>query len=229
VSTVVSAVGAVVVAGGSGVRLGAGVPKAFVPVGGISMLVHAVQRVRQAGITQVVAVVPAELLDEADSQLGGSADVVAGGSTRQASVAAGLAALPASVTTVLVHDAARCLAPPELVRAVADAVLAGAVAVVPGLPVADTVKRVDDDGVVLETVDRSHLRAVQTPQGFRRDVLQRAHDASSHLSVTDDAGLVELIGEPVLVVPGHPDAFKVTTPHDLEQAQRHLLREDRRP
>jgi 2-C-methyl-D-erythritol 4-phosphate cytidylyltransferase len=142
--------------------------------------------------------------------------VVAGGPTRQASVRRGLAALSESVDVVLVHDAARCLAPPSLVAAVAAAVRDGAVAVVPGVPVADTIRSLDG-----QRVDRSRLRAVQTPQGFARTVLERAHALAAGsaddetLAATDDAGLVEALGEPVLVVPGAPEAFKITTPLDL--------------
>jgi 2-C-methyl-D-erythritol 4-phosphate cytidylyltransferase len=146
--------------------------------------------------------------------------VVVGGAERGDSVAAGLAVLDASVDLVLVHDAARCLTPPEVFARVVAALEAGAVAVVPGTPVVDTVKQVDASGRVLATPDRSALRAVQTPQGFARNVLARAHAVSSE--ATDDAGLVERLGEPVLVVDGDRLAFKVTTPDDLETAA-HLL------
>jgi 2-C-methyl-D-erythritol 4-phosphate cytidylyltransferase len=117
---------------------------------------------------------------------------------------------------VLVHDAARALAPPALVAAVVSAVRSGAAAVVPGVPLVDTVRSLDG-----QRVDRSRLRAVQTPQGFSRTVLERAHAAAADaeddetLAATDDAGLVERLGEPVLVVPGAPEAFKITTPLDL--------------
>jgi len=118
-----------------------------------------------------------------------------------------------------VHDAARCLTPPAAFEAVVVALRAGADAVVPVLPVDDTVKRVDGDRVV-ETVDRSALRAVQTPQGFRRDVLWQAHAAAAGLRWhTDDAGLVEALGRTVVVVPGSEEAFKVTRPLDLLLAE----------
>ena len=146
------------------------------------------------------------------------ARVVAGGATRQASVAAGLAALPDEVDVVLVHDAARALAPAELFTLVAAAVRAGHPAVVPAVPVTDTV-RLLGGGVV----DRTALRAVQTPQGFARDVLVAAHAADAvepgAAPVTDDAGLVERGGLAVHLVPGHPEAFKVTTPLDLALAE----------
>jgi 2-C-methyl-D-erythritol 4-phosphate cytidylyltransferase len=97
--------------------------------------------------------------------------------------------------------------------------------VVPAVPIPDTVKRVDDAGRVQETLDRSQLYAVQTPQGFRREVLVRAHAESGEVAATDDAGLVERIGVPVLVVPGHPEAFKVTRPVDLLLAEARLAQQ----
>jgi 2-C-methyl-D-erythritol 4-phosphate cytidylyltransferase len=149
--------------------------------------------------------------------------VVAGGETRQDSVAAALRALPAEVDVVLVHDAARPLAPSDLVDAVAATVRSGASAVVPGVAVADTVKQVDPAGRVEATLDRSVLRAIQTPQGFRRDVLEAAHARASSVA-TDDAGLVEALGETVLVVAGSEEAFKVTRPIDLLMAEAVLAR-----
>jgi 2-C-methyl-D-erythritol 4-phosphate cytidylyltransferase len=144
--------------------------------------------------------------------------VVAGGAERQESVAAALAAVPAGPDIILVHDAARALAPPSLVESVAAAVRAGSAAVIPVLPVVDTVKEVGADGVVLGTVDRSALRAVQTPQGFRRSILAAAH-ASAAAACTDDAGLVEKQGVPVTCVPGHEHALKITRPFDLAVAE----------
>lgn len=142
--------------------------------------------------------------------------VVAGGADRSASVAAGLRALPGRDDIVLVHDAARALAPPSLFDAVIRAVESGHPAVVPGLPVADTVKAVDEHGTVQGTPDRATLRAVQTPQGFTRDVLEQAH--ASGQSASDDAGLVERTGGTVMVIPGDARAMKVTTQHDLAVA-----------
>lgn len=147
--------------------------------------------------------------------------VVPGGADRTESVRLALAAAldesPES-SIVLVHDAARAFTPPDLVRAVVAAVAAGAPAVVPALPVVDTVKRVDADGVVTGTVDRAELRAVQTPQGFQVDVLRRCHAAAGG-QATDDAGLAERIGVPVSTVPGHAAAMKITTPFDLAVAE----------
>lgn len=212
-------VGAVVPAAGAGTRLGPGEPKALRLLDGVPLLVHAVRRLRACGaVGPVVVAVPSGREAEVEALLAGlSATVVAGGAERQDSVAAGLAALPPEVDLVLVHDAARALVPEPVVRAVVDALVAGAEAVVPVLPVADTVKRVDADGVVVATVPRADLRAVQTPQGFRRAVLERAHAGTS--PVTDDASMVEALGVPVRTVPGDPAAFKVTTVFDLLVAE----------
>jgi 2-C-methyl-D-erythritol 4-phosphate cytidylyltransferase len=143
-------------------------------------------------------------------------------------VAAALTTLPASVEVVLVHDAARCLAPPALFTAVAKAVTDGADAVVPAVPVADTIKQVAGD-VVVATLDRSRLRAAQTPQGFRRTVLENAH-ATVDADATDDAAMVERMGATVRVVPGDVEAFKITRPPDLVLAEAILAsRRARRP
>jgi 2-C-methyl-D-erythritol 4-phosphate cytidylyltransferase len=147
--------------------------------------------------------------------------VVAGGDTRQESVAAALAAAPAGLDIVLVHDAARALAPSALFEAVAAAVRGGRDAVIPVLPVVDTIKKVAGDGAVVGTLDRSTLRAVQTPQGFRRAVLADAHRMVGAAS-TDDAGLVEELGVRVYCVPGSELAIKITRPVDLALAE-HLL------
>jgi len=147
--------------------------------------------------------------------------VLAGGESRQESVARALIALPADVDIVLVHDAARALTPPELIASVVASVSAGHEAVVPGLPVADTLKQVNAASDVMATPDRATLRAVQTPQGFVRSVLQAAHagvDPSEPIA-TDDAGLVERNGITVHVIPGHEEAFKVTRPIDLILAE----------
>lgn len=143
--------------------------------------------------------------------------LVAGGAERSASVAAGLAALP-SCDLVLVHDAARCLTPAGVYQRVIAALCDGAQAVIPGIPVVDTIKVVDDDEIVTATPPRGQLRAVQTPQGFTRAALERAH--ASGKSATDDAALAEACGIPVRVVPGDALAHKVTTPPDLAAVER---------
>jgi 2-C-methyl-D-erythritol 4-phosphate cytidylyltransferase len=204
-------------AAGSGVRLGPGDPKALRLLAGRSLLFHAVARLRAAAsIDAVVVAVPAGCEQQIAQEL--SVVTVTGGATRQESVRAALDALAPEVDVVLVHDAARPLAPVALIEAVAAAVLGGAPAVVPGVPVDDTVKRVGADGIVHETPPRESLRAIQTPQGFRRSVLERAH-AQQGASITDDAGLVELLGEPVLVIPGAADAFKITRLDDFARAE----------
>ncbi|WP_392544188.1 2-C-methyl-D-erythritol 4-phosphate cytidylyltransferase [Oryzobacter telluris] len=219
-------VGVVVVAAGSGSRLGADVPKAFVRLAGRPLVAHALEAVAgTGGVASVVVVVPVELLDPSGPHWSGvslppSATVVAGGADRTASVAAGLAALGPGCDVVLVHDAARCLTPVAVFERVVAAVRAGADGVVPGVAVVDTVKVVDTDGFVTATPERESLRAVQTPQGFRPEVLRAAH--AGGVVATDDAGLVEALGHRVLVVEGDPLALKVTTPADLALAERLL-------
>ena len=220
---------AIVPAAGRGERLGPGTPKALRLLGGAPLLVHAVRSLSRARLVDLVVVAaPPDQVDQvrsllSDHHTGAALEVVAGGPTRQESVRRALAGLPDSVQTVLVHDAARPLAPVELVDAVAAAVRDGAVAVVPVLPVADTVKRIDGDTVV-ETLDRATLRAIQTPQGFSRATLEAAHLDAAGEEATDDAALVERLGRPVVVVPGAEEAFKVTRPLDLLLAEAVLTR-----
>jgi 2-C-methyl-D-erythritol 4-phosphate cytidylyltransferase len=224
---------ALVPAAGRGERLGGAGPKALQRLGGVPMLVHAVRALAAApDVGLVVVAAPPGRLDAtrellAEDDLGAELAVVAGGATRRESVRAALAALPSEVTVVLVHDAARPLVPASLVESVAAAVRDGAVAVVPGQPVPDTIKQVEGD-VVIATVDRTRLRAVQTPQGFDRAVLERAHSAHDveGPDVTDDAAMVEALGLPVRVVPGHEEAFKVTRPLDLLLAEAVLARRE---
>ena len=188
---------------------------------GEPLLVHAVRRVAAAASVRliVIAAPPGEV--EAVRELlapVAPVTVVAGGAQRQQSVAAALAAVPAEVAIVLVHDAARALTPAALVEQVAAAVRGGLPAVIPVLPVVDTVKEVGPGEVVLGTVDRSALRSVQTPQGFRHDVLAAAHNAGLDPH-TDDAGMVEKAGVPVTCVPGSELAMKITRPLDLILAE----------
>ncbi|WP_338068827.1 2-C-methyl-D-erythritol 4-phosphate cytidylyltransferase [Cellulomonas endophytica] len=224
-------------AAGGGVRLGADVPKGLVPLRGEPLVVHAARRLVASGVVaHLVVTAPAAHRAAFAAALGETVGgvpvvLVAGGASRQASVAAGLAVLPDEVDVVLVHDAARALASPDLVRRVDAAVRAGRRAVVPGLAVTDTVKRVGradgTDGAqpVHGTVPRADLRAVQTPQGFDRALLDRAHAAASGAAAdeataaTDDAALVEALGEGVWTVPGEEAAMKVTTARDLAIAE----------
>jgi 2-C-methyl-D-erythritol 4-phosphate cytidylyltransferase len=210
---------AVVPAAGSGERLAAGAPKAFVNLCGRPMLEHALAGLRDSGvIDSVVVAVPPNRTDEAKLVFGGDAVIVAGGTDRTASVRLALDAA-GDAEFVLVHDAARALTPPSLIVRVVKALQAGHPAVIPALPVTDTIKAVDASGVVLGTPERVGLRAVQTPQGFRTDLLRRAYDQAVAGGFTDDASVVELTGTPVQVVEGDPLAFKITTPNDLLLAE----------
>ncbi|MBT2391222.1 2-C-methyl-D-erythritol 4-phosphate cytidylyltransferase [Streptomyces sp. ISL-1] len=230
---------AVIPAAGRGVRLGPGAPKALRTLNGTPMLIHAVRAMAASrAVSLVVVVAPPEgapevknLLDEHALPQRTDYLVVPGGDTRQESVRLGLDALPDDIGVVLVHDAARPLVPVDTVDAVIEAVRDGAPAVVPALPLADTVKEVEpgEKGApepVVATPQRARLRAVQTPQGFDRDTLVRAHEtvALNGEGATDDAGMVEQLGERVVVVPGHEEAFKVTRPLDLVLAEAVLAR-----
>lgn len=221
---------AVLTAAGSGSRLGCEVPKALVELSGRPLVWWAARGLRAGGVGTIVVTAPAASLDEFRAGIAdiGGVEVVAGSDrSRQASVALGLAALgqrnPGDV--VLVHDAARPLTPAQVTARVIDAVRAGAGAVIPVLPVTDTLKSVDASGVVTGTPRRAEMVAVQTPQGFRWDVLMRAHEAGASLgadeavAATDDAGLVEAIGAVVHTVAGDERSLKVTRPLDLSLAQ----------
>ncbi len=222
---------ALVPAAGRGERLGASVPKALVPVRGESLLLRAVRGLIDSGcVRHVVVAAPSAEVAAVRAELhtlGPSVHVVAGGAERTDSVRLALAEaerVAPDAHVVLVHDAARAFTPGSMICAVARAVAEGAPAVIPVLPVSDTIKEVDAGGTVTATVDRSCLRAVQTPQGFAIDVLRAAYQADGD-SATDDAGLVERIGKPVVTVPGHPHALKVTTRFDLAIAEAVLAAE----
>lgn len=205
---------ALVPAAGRGLRLGENTPKAFVEIGGRSLLALSLDGLAQSGdIDRVIVIVPEELVDSTADSLPDHVTVVAGGSERTDSVRAGLAhAGPADI--VLVHDAARAFTPAALVSRVVAEVRSGRSAVIPVLPVTDTIKQIDTTGIVVNTLDRATLRAVQTPQGFEADLLRRAYDAAPD-HATDDAGLVERLGVAVHTISGDPLAFKITTPNDL--------------
>ena len=247
-------VAVLVPAAGAGVRLGPGGPKALRLLDGEPLLVHAVRRVAAAAsVRMIVVAAPPDEVDSVRSLLApvATVTVVAGGAERQQSVAAALAAVPEEIGIVLVHDAARALTPASLVESVAAAVRGGLPAVIPVLPVIDTIKEVGPTEVgpvevgpaeagpvevgpaearpvavkevraaevVLGTVDRSVLRSVQTPQGFRHEILAAAHRAGLDPH-TDDAGMVEKAGVPVTCVPGSELAMKITRPLDLILAE----------
>ena len=214
----------VIVAAGKGERLGAAVPKAFFPIAGRTLLSHAIERASGVpGLLQLIVAAPEDHIDTArltaenlttDSHL--IIDVVAGGATRQASIASALAVLSPDADVVLVHDAARAFAPSDLFARVADAVRDQRRGIVPAQPVVDTIKRVSGD-IVLETVDRTELRAAQTPQGFPVEQLLAAY-ASADSDHTDDASLMQSAGHEIGFVRGADEAFKITTPEDADRA-----------
>jgi 2-C-methyl-D-erythritol 4-phosphate cytidylyltransferase len=203
----------VVVAAGDGRRFGG--LKQFADIGGRSLVDWSLQAARSVA-DGIVLVLPGDAVSAASAAAHDADVIVAGGATRAASVRAGLAGVPAQAEVIVIHDGARPLASAALFRSVVEAVHAGAAGAVPGLALADTVKRVDD-GVVVTTVDRESLVTVPTPQAFRADVLREAHAAAG--DATDDAGLVEARGATVRVVPGDPRNMKVTTPADLAMAR----------
>lgn len=200
---------AVVVAAGGGTRFGA--RKQYERLRGRRVLDWSLAAA-SAACDQVILVVPPDRVDVPEP----GAKVVAGGATRSTSVRAGLAAVPASAEIVVIHDAARPLARPELFTAAIEAVRAGADGAIAAVPLADTVKRVAGAGLVAETVDRAGLWAAQTPQAFRAAALRAAH--AGQPEGTDDAALVEANGGRVVVVEGDPANRKLTHPYDLEVA-----------
>ncbi|MET4224305.1 2-C-methyl-D-erythritol 4-phosphate cytidylyltransferase [Oerskovia enterophila] len=239
---------AILTAAGSGTRLGFDLPKALVPLRGLPLVLHAARRLTASGVVDALVVTaPNGLVSamsdvlEHDPHVSVPVVVVAGGATRQSSVAAGLSRARADVDVVVVHDAARPLAPAAMIRRIVETVREGHQAVIPGLPVVDTIKVVAPrdpqhalpDGVdrVASTPERTLLRAVQTPQAFDRALLVRAHVAGAArarteaTAATDDASLVEALGEEVFVVPGHELAMKVTTARDFYYIEK-LLTED---
>jgi 2-C-methyl-D-erythritol 4-phosphate cytidylyltransferase len=214
----VHAVG-IVAAAGSGLRLGADLPKALVPLSGRPLVCWAVDTLRAGGVAQVVVAVPAAEREAFAAVLGSGVLLVDGGATRTASVRAALAAADRGADAVLVHDAARPLTPPDVVARVLNALGEGAAAVVPVLPVVDTVVTVDDDGLLTGAVPRSSLRRVQTPQGFDRGTLVAAYAALAEgAELTDDASVVRAAGVGVATVAGDERAAKITVAHDLAMA-----------
>jgi len=220
----------IVVAAGSGSRLSAGGPKAFVGIDERSILAHCLQGVFRAAQMQVIVVAPDDRVGEAlaiaHDEAGERRElvtVVAGGSTRQDSVAAGLSRVWPTTQIVLVHDAARALTPPEVIDRVAAMVRETGHGAIPTLDVVDTIKRVDGERIA-GVVDRAELAAAQTPQGFRRDVLAAAYERAT-AEFTDDAALVADAGHDAIRVPGSALGFKITLPDDLARARDLLLRQ----
>jgi 2-C-methyl-D-erythritol 4-phosphate cytidylyltransferase/2-C-methyl-D-erythritol 2,4-cyclodiphosphate synthase len=215
-------VAVIIPAGGSGVRLGSTLPKALVQIAGKTLVEHAVNRMAPIA-SQIIVAAPTGFEDEFRKLLGDEITVVTGGITRTESVKAALKHVDATNDFVLVHDAARALAPTSLAMRVIDSLRAGEKAVIPGVAVSDTIKRIDKDNYVTKTPTRSKLRAIQTPQGFTRKVLIAAHKNKDEMS--DDAGLVEERGVSVKVISGEPQALKITTPDDLALALKYLVGE----
>ena len=210
---------AIVSAAGSGERLGAGIPKAYVPLAGRTILQHAVDGLLSSGVVdRIVVAAPVDRIAETAALLAGCASVVAGGAERHDTVRLALEHI-GDPEFVVVHDAARPLTPVEQIRRVVAALTEGMRAVVPVIPVVDTIKAVDANGVVLGSPERSGLRAVQTPPGFSPDLLRRAYPRAGAGAFTDDASLVENLGIPVHTVAGDPLAFKITTPLDMRLAR----------
>ena len=215
----------IVAAAGSGLRLGAELPKALVPLAGRPLVSWSVGLLRAGGVADVVVAVPAELRARFAAVLPDDVRLVPGGETRTASVRAALAAVDARAEGVVVHDAARPLTPPDVVARVLAALAGGAPAVVPVLPVVDTTVVVDDDGTVVDTVPRAPLRRVQTPQGFARAVLVDAYARlPGGAELTDDAAVARAAGVPVTTVEGDERAAKITVAHDLALAELQVRR-----
>lgn len=210
----------IIPAAGSGERLGANLPKALVQVAGRTLIEHTIYRLAPIA-TQIIIAAPAGFEKEFVALFGELATVVTGGATRTQSVKRALAELSPEIEHVLVHDAARAFATLDLAERIVAELVGGELAVIPGIAISDTVKTVDEYGNVTNTPDRTRLRGIQTPQGFDRGVLEKAHSSGSDR--TDDAGLVEETGVPVKVIAGEEVAFKVTTPADMKRAIELLL------
>lgn len=213
---------ALVAAAGKGTRLGADLPKAYVPLRGRTLVERTVTAIETAEVAdEVIVIVHPDMEAYARRTLRGhDVTFVHGGAERFDSVAQGLKAIPDADGVVLIHDAARALTPPGLFARVTRAVLEGNEAVIPTVPVADTIKVVENHAVI-DTPDRSTLRAVQTPQGFNLAALRAANEAffAEPFDATDDASIMEHAGHTVLTVAGDPMAFKITTPIDLLLAE----------
>ena len=212
-------VAAIIPAAGLGTRLGADIPKAFLSLGGVSLLTRSAL-VMSAVADVLIVSAPAEALSEASAQLeqvDAEIHIVAGGEHRQESVANALRMVPTDISIVLVHDAARPLVPLRVVQDVVAAIRNGAKAAIPVLPLVDTIKRVNGQGLAIETIDRNQLRRVQTPQGFDRATLDLAYE-NPEVVATDDAALMDALGIPVLTVAGDERSLKITTMADVQHA-----------
>ena len=207
-------------AAGSGERFGAPIPKALVQLNGRTLIEHALLNLGPIA-SQIIVAAPAGYEEKFREILGDAVTVVTGGSTRTKSVKIALESIDSEIEYVLVHDAARPLASGELGKRVIDALAAGDVAVIPALNVADTIKEVDAANYVVSTPNRERLRAVQTPQGFARETLVKAH--MQNIEATDDGALVEAMRGKVKLIAGEIRALKITNPEDLASALKYLI------
>ena len=207
-------------AAGSGERFGASIPKALVQLNGRTLIEHAVLNLGTVA-SQIIVAAPAGYEDKFREILGDAVTVVTGGSTRTKSVKIALESIAEDIEYVLVHDAARPLASGELGRSVIEALASGEVAVIPALSVSDTIKEVDAANYVVSTPNRERLRAVQTPQGFARETLIKAH--MQNIEATDDGALVEAMRGKVKLIDGENRALKITNPEDLATALKYLI------
>ena len=207
-------------AAGSGERFGAPIPKALVQLNGRTLIEHALLNLGPIA-TQIIVAAPAGYEDKFREILGGAVTVVTGGSTRTKSVKIALESIAQEIEYVLVHDAARPLASGELGQKIIEALAAGDVAVIPALSVTDTIKEVDASNYVVATPNRERLRAVQTPQGFARETLVKAH--MQNIEATDDGALVEAMRGKVKLIEGENRALKITNPEDLAAALKYLI------
>ena len=207
-------------AAGSGERFGAPIPKALVQLNGRTLIEHALLNLGPIA-TQIIVAAPAGYEDKFREILGGAVTVVTGGSTRTKSVKIALESIAQEIEYVLVHDAARPLASGELGQKIIEALAAGDVAVIPALSVTDTIKEVDASNYVVSTPNRERLRAVQTPQGFARETLVKAH--MQNIEATDDGALVEAMRGKVKLIEGENRALKITNPEDLAAALKYLI------
>lgn len=212
----------IVTAAGMGTRLGYNMPKALVPLAGRTLIEHALRGVLASHIADRIIVTIPPGTEDIFRGLVGDAIIVPGGDNRQMSVKNGIDAAP-DADIILVHDAARCLTPPAVMQRVREAIIVGCAGAVPAVPVTDTIKQVTPGAEiepVVDTLDRSVMRAVQTPQGFPADILRRAHKAEwpGDEGAPDDASLVEHLGHDVVIVKGSHMAMKITTALDLTLA-----------
>lgn len=211
---------AIIAAAGAGNRLAANLPKALVKLVDKTLVEHAVAALSPVA-ELIIITAPAGFEDQFSNLLGDQVKVITGGVLRSDSIRIALSNIPEKYEYVLVHDGARALATTDLAQSVVAQLVKGEQAVIPALDVIDTIKEIDSNNYVRNTLNRSSLRAVQTPQGFTRSVLARAHQASE--DATDDAALVEALGIAVKVIPGEFRALKITTKSDLITATQILL------